>query len=208
MKTNKLIFLLVLSFGIGFLFSSCGGGGLSDNPTLGKLPALADKYESEIDSYIEKAKQSTDMEDAFKYDKKQKLAKEEANKVISEYAENNLVAAPVPFDPTVGLNYEVVDLSIKGASRYRVNFEGNVKITEDIIGKYGSKRVHFFAYIMAVDKEGAPLGKVTVMSSKLGLKEYTKGLEVPIGGSLGHLRKMEKFDRIVFISKEEYDAKK
>ncbi len=117
MKKYFSVPLLLISFALGLLMSGCGESSVADNDYLGKLPGLSDKYQREIDEYKEKARQSTDMDDAFKYEKKYKLAKEESDKVISEYVINHMQEAPIPFDASADPRYELLDLFIKGAGR-------------------------------------------------------------------------------------------
>ena len=207
MKTNKLIILFAII--LSFILSSCGGGSISENEFLGKLPGLSEKYQNEIDEYKEKVKQATDMDDAFKYEKKYKLAKEESDRVISEYLTTSILNAPIPFEIVVETKYEILDLHLSGASRTRVDLKSNVKIKEDLKNKYGGYEKYFFAYIKAVDKEGNTLGKPTVMASSMSNREpYTAGLDVPISGSIGNLRYFGNFDKIVFITKAEYEKNK
>ncbi|NOR87540.1 MAG: hypothetical protein GQ527_08030 [Bacteroidales bacterium] len=209
MKTNKLIILLAVFLGLSLMLSSCGGSSDSENEYLGKLPALSDKYQGEMEEFKEKVKQATDMDDAYKYEKKYKLAKEESDQVISEYLTTHKLETPIPFEMEVDSKYEVLDLQVKGASRTRVDLISNVRIKEDLKNKYGGFEKYFFAYIKAVDKDGNMLGKPTVMSSSMSNREpYTAGLEVPISGSIGNLRYFGEFDKIIFITKEEYEKNK
>jgi len=207
----KLTFILAVIAGFSLLMSSCGGGegSMASNDYLGKLPSISENYQSDIDEFKEKAKRSTDMEDAFEYDKKYKLTKEEADIKITEYVKNNLMDTPIPFVALEDSKYEVMDLFIKGASRTRLNLESNVKIKEDLKNKYGGFEKYFFAYIKAVDIDGNMVGKPTVMSSNMGSnKSYTAGLEVPIKGSIGNHRFFGNFEKIIFITKDEYQANK
>ena len=191
------------------MLSSCGGGSLADNDYLGKLPAMADKYQTEIDGLKEKAKQATDMDDAFKYQTEYKLKKEEADKAIEEYMVTAEFANPIPFEALPESKFEIIDVIITGASRVRVNFKSRVKIKEDLKNKYGGNEKYFFAYFKAVDKEGNMLGKPGVMASKLsGGGPYTADMESVITGSLDKLYEMATFDKLVFISQEEYKQNK
>ena len=207
MKFNKLIYVLFLGF---FLFIySCGGGGFSENEYLGKLPAIAAKYQVEIDELKAKAKASTDMEDAFKYNKEYKLKKEEAGKAIDEYLVSANFTNAIKFDNNPDYKFEVVEIRIEGASRIRVNLKAKVKISEDLKNEYGGNKKYFFAYIKAVDKEGNTLGKPTAMSSSLsGGGPYIAGAETEISGSIGNLSEFVEFEKIVFISKDEYSKTK
>ncbi len=207
MKFNKLIYAVFLGF---FLFIySCGGGSFSENQYLGKLPAIAAKYQVEIDKLKEKAKTSTDMNDAFKYNKEYKLKKEEAGKAIDEYLISANFPNAIKFDNNPDYKFEVVEIRIDGASRKRINLKAKVKIKEDLKNKYGGNIKYFFAYIKAVDKEGNTLGKPTVMSSSLsGGGPYLAGNEAEVSGSIGDLSKFIGFEKIIFISKDEYSKTK
>lgn len=207
MKKFNSIFILFL--GMGFILSSCGGG-LVSNTYLGELPSISKKYQDQKDELKEKAKKATDMNDAFKYDKEYKLAKEEGNKAIEEYLATATFETPILFDQNPDYKFEVIDLKVDGASLTRVNVISNIKITEDIKNKYGGFEKYIFAYIKAVDKDGNMIGKPNVMSSPLsGSKEpFVAESEVVLKGSVGNLREFENFDKIIFITKDEYNATK
>lgn len=207
MKSQNFIFAFFI--GLGLIISSCGGGGLSDNQYLGKLPALANKYDTQIDELKEKGKQATDMEKAFEYDKKYKLMKEEADNAIDEYMATAEFTTPIPFDNNPDYKFEVLEITISGASRSRVNLKAKVKIKEDLKNKYGGNEKYFFGYIKAVDKDGNTLGKPTAMSSSLsGGGPYLADAEAEISGSIGSLSEFIGFEKIIFISNEEYKKTK
>jgi hypothetical protein len=209
MGALKKMTIWVLSFALLLVVSSCGSAVLRENQTLGKLPALSEKYQNEIASYKEKAKQSTDMEEAFAMEKKFKLTKEEADQVINDYVAVNISEIAIPFEQPEESQFEVLDMHLKGASRTRMDLVSKVKIKEDLKNKYGGFEKYFFAYIKAVDKDGNTLGKPTVMSSGMGNRgPYIAGLEVPIEGSIGNLKYFVDFEKIVFISKEDYEKNK
>jgi hypothetical protein len=207
MKSQNL--LLVFIIGIGILITSCGGGSLAENKYLGKLPAIAKKYQTEISELKEKAKQATDMDDAFKYNKEYKLKKEEADKAFDDYMATAEFANQIIFDNNPDYKFEVVEIIIDGASRTRVNLKAKVKINEDIKNEYGGNKKYFFAYFKALDKEGNMIGRPSVMSSSLGGGgPYVAGMETELSGSLEGLSELIGFEKIVFISKEEYKNKK
>jgi len=206
---KKLNLLLAAAIGTTMLMSSCGGGSLSENDYLGKLPAMADKFQTEIDGLKEKAKQATDMDDAYKYQTEYKLKKEEADNAFDEYLKTVEFANPMSFENLPENKFEILDITITGASRTRVNFESKVKVKEDLKNKYGGNEKYFFAYFKAVDKEGNMLGKPGVMASKLsGGGPYTADMETTITGSLEKLNEMANFEKIIFISQEEYKNNK
>ena len=207
---RKLNLLLTTIIGTTLLLSSCGGGGsLSENDYLGKLPSMANKYQTEIDGLKEKAKQATDMDDAFKYQKEYKLKKEEADKAIEEYMATAEFANPIPFENLPENKFEIEEITITGASRTRMNMEAKVKIKEDMKNEYGGNEKYFFGYFKAVDAEGNTLGKVGVFASKLsGGGPFTANMETTINGSLDKLSEMDNFNKLIFISRDEYNKLK
>ena len=207
MKSQNLIFALFI--GLSLFVYSCGGSSFSENQYLGKLPAIAAKYQVELDGLKEKAKQATDMNKAYEYEKKHKLMKEEADKAIDEFMITAEFMNAILFENNPDYKFEVMEITIDGASRKRVNLKAKVKIKEDLKNKYGGNEKYFFAYIKAVDKDGNTLGKPTAMSSSLsGGGPYLAEAEAEISGSIGSLSEFIGFEKIVFISKEEYKSTK
>ncbi|MCK5856646.1 MAG: hypothetical protein KAG64_04105 [Bacteroidales bacterium] len=207
---KKINSLFVLSLGVALVLSSCGGASMKDNTYLGQLPSISNKYQDMGDEYKEKAKKATDMDDAFKYDKEYKLAKEEGKKVVKEYLEANKLDTPIPFEEYSDSRFTIVSLSVDGASVKRVNFVATVKMKEDVKNKYGGFEKYIFAYLKAVDSEGNAIGKPSVLASPMGGKvpKFEKDVEVEVKGSLSNLREFEDFDKVVFISKGEYEKTK
>ena len=199
-------FNVILLIGVAVILSSCGGASMTDNTYLGQLPSISKKYQDLQDEYKEKGKKATDMNDAFKYDKEYKLAKDEGKKAVEEYLNTYKFDTPLMFDANPDYLFEISDFKVKGASYTRVNLVLNATMKEDIKNKYGGFEKYIFAYIKALDAEGNLIGKPTVMSTPLGGKhpKFEKGVVVEMSGGIGNLREFENFDRIVFISKEEY----
>jgi len=199
---------LILFVAIGFVLSSCGDGGMKDNTYLGKLPSISKKYQDKEEALEEKAKKSTDMEDAYKYSKEAKLVDEEGDKAIEEYLTTNTFEMPIPFDNNSESKYEILSLNIDNASMTRINLILTIKLKEDIKNEYGNFKKNIFAYIKAIDKSGSMLGKPGVMAFTYRGEKPEAGTEATLKGSVGNLREFEEFDKIVFLSKEEYNAVK
>jgi len=200
-------FNVILLIGVAVVLSSCGGASMTDNTYLGQLPSISKKYQDLEDEYKEKGKKATDMDDAFKYDKEYKLAKDEGEKAVKEYLATYQFDTPIVFDANPDYQFEISDLKVDGASYTRVNLVLKATMKEDVKNKYGGFQKYIFAYIKALDSEGKIIGNPTVMASPMGgkLPKFEKGVEINIKGGIGNLRDFENFDRIVFISKEEYN---
>jgi hypothetical protein len=208
--TMKKSILSVITSGLLILFFSSCGDSKKNNSYLGELPSISKKYQDKQDELEEKTKTATDLNDAFKYGQEAKLAKEEGKKAIEEYLETKTFETPLLFDNNPENKYEILNLNVEGASMTRVNLIATVKINEDIKNKYGRLEKYLFGYIKAVDKSGTMLGKPTVLASAMGgqTEPLKAGTEVVLKGSIGNLREFEEFDKIVFLTKEEYEAVK
>ncbi|NOR87391.1 MAG: hypothetical protein GQ527_07265 [Bacteroidales bacterium] len=204
----KLSHFILLGFiGTGLLMWSCGGSQLSENNYLGKLPAISEKYQIKLDIYKEKSELTTDINRAYKYDKKFLLTKEEANIVMGEYIASQALQHPIPFRNLAANKFDVLSIEVKSAAYSGMVLTAHVKIKEDLINKYGGFERTFTAYIKAVDGEGKMIGSPTVLASELFSRgPFISGSEKIISGTIGNLRYFEKFENIVFISKEEYSA--
>lgn len=206
MKTKSSI--LILFVAIGFMLSSCGDGGMKENTYLGQLPSISKKYQDKEEALEEKAKKSTDIENAFKYSQEAKLADDEGDKAIEEYLATNTFEMPIPFDINAESKYEILSLNIENANMTRVNLILTVKLKEDIKSEYGNFKKNIFAYIKAIDKSGSMLGKPGVMMFTYRGEKPEAGTEATLKGSVGNLREFEEFDKIVLLTKEEYNAVK
>lgn len=205
MKTLQQFLAL---FALVIFLSSCGGGSVSNNEFLGQLPGLSNKYNKNIEKLEVKLKECTDMNKAYEYEKKIKLLKEEAKKALAEYVESNEFS-DIPFQNLETNRFEVLEIKVKGTNRTRVNLAAKAKVKEDLKSKYGNMEKTFFAYIKAIDKDGNMIGKPTVMASDMANREpYTAGTEANMFGSLGPLYELESFNKIVIITKEEYQKNK
>lgn len=205
MKKQSLLISTAIVFAI--VITSCGGGGIgSSNKYLGKLPGLAKKYTTEIEELEKKAEEATDMDKAFKYAKEAENLEKEADKAIEDYVAENEFNEIVPFTTLSDVKYEVKEVKVSGASIERAQFIAKVRVTDDIKNKYGGLERYLFVYVKAVDKNGEILGEPTVFASPMGKKiELVKGAELEIKGGIKHLKDLGNLDKIVNITKEEYD---
>ena len=206
MKGNKKFFTWIIIFSLGLLMNNCGSSDIPNNDFLGQLPALSDMYQSKIEKIEERAKQATNINDAYKFEKIYKLTKEEADVAMSEYVIENLLNAPIPFDMDDNDIYEIIEVVITEAHRSQLNIKGDALIKKDIKNKYGGFKKYFFAYIKAIDIEGKMIGEPSVMSVSMRKGDpFIAGIRISLTGSIGNLRDFGSFEKILFISKEEYD---
>ncbi len=209
MKGNKIFFTWLIIFSLGLVMNNCGSSSVPNNDFLGQLPALSDMYQSKIEEFKKKAKQATNINDAYKYEKKYKLTKEESDVAMSEYVNENLLNAPIPFDMDNNDIYEIIEVVITDAHRNRINIKGDVLIKKDLKNKYGGFKKFFFAYIKAIDINGEIIGEPSVMSANMKNGDpFIAGIRVSLNGSIGNLRHFGSFEKIKFITKEEYDKLK
>lgn len=200
----KRIFGLVIIF----LFISCGGTTQKNNKYFGELPSLSAGFEKQLTQLEKEIKESTDLEEAFKLDKEYKKLKETATNEIEKYT-NTFTFPEIPFRKLESDPYSVLELYVNSANKTRVNLKGRVEIKEDLINQYGGFQKSFFAYIKAVDEKGNLIGKPTVMASDMSNRgPFKAGTEVDVFGSIGPLWEFEDFDKIIFITKEEYQKNK
>jgi len=202
-KLNPLLAIALILF-----LSSCGSKQIKENKYLGKLPSMAAGFNKNIDALEKQLKESNDLEEAFRFDKEYKKLKEKAKKEIKLYV-NSYKFPNIPFADLASNPFTTIELNVNNAGRSRVNLRGKVKIKEDLKNKYGGFEKSFFAYIKAVDANGNLIGKPTVMASDMGNRgPFKAGSEVEIFGSIGPLSQLENFEKIVFITKEEYQQNK
>lgn len=206
-RLNKFYTLLA---GLSLVLAGCGGGGsVQENEFLGTLPGLAANYDTQLEELKQKAKESTSMDDAFKYDKEYDLLKEEADKKMEETFAATKFEKGIPFQGLESDRFTVETMTATGAGRTRLNLEATVKAKEDLKNEYGGWEKYIFGYIVVVDAQGGFLGDPTVLASAMGARpEYKAGDEIKMTGSIGPLKDFVNFAAIKFISKEEYESKK
>ncbi len=190
------------------LFISCGGTQNKNNKYFGELPSLSSKFEKQLNQLKKEIKETTDLEEAFKLDKEFKKLKETAKIEIEIYT-NSFLFPEIPFENLESDPFSVFELHVNGTNKNRVNLKGRVKIEEDLKNQYGGYQKSFFAYIKAVDQKGNLIGNPTVMASDMSNRgPFKAGAEVDVFGSIGPLCEFEDFDKIIFITKEEYQQNK
>ncbi|MCD4790142.1 MAG: hypothetical protein K8R37_09105 [Bacteroidales bacterium] len=209
----KKIGLAIIGLSVIILLDNCGsgGGGTSTNEYLGKLPGIAKKYTEKIDKKKKELKECTDMGKAFKLDEEVKSLGDEANKIIEEHLANNPLNA-LPFEQKTDYPFTINEVSVNtkyNSSISRLQLITKVKIDQDIKNEYGGFERTIFAYVTAVDKEGNFLTKKPgVFSSGFKKQEFKKGMDVALEGTIDDVKNLGKFDKFVFISREEYDKLK
>lgn len=206
MKNNILI---LLAFVISAFFLANCGGGTSANEYLGELPGIAKEYTEKIAKMKNELKECTELEEAFKLKKETKLLGEEADKTIEEYLTSNPITN-LPFEQKADYQFSIKKVAVENASDSRIKFIAKVTITEDIRNNFGNPPGFantFFAYIQAVDKEGNSLTRRKGVMAPWGRGPFKAGMEVDIHGSLDGPADLVNFEKLVFISQEEYKQK-
>ncbi len=212
-KLLKKIGITIIGISVLFLLVSCGEGGSggTSNKYLGQLPGIAKQYIEEIDDLKKDLKESTDMEEAFSLDKEIDLLEEESDKAIEEYLVNNPITN-IPFEQQGDYKFTIKEVSVHpeyNSSASRLQFIAKITITEDIKSKYGNLSRDIFAYIKAVDKEGKSLtSRYGVMMNYNSRGPFKANMEVEMAGSLDGPADMVNFEKLVFVSLEEYEKQK
>ncbi len=208
-RTINFLSLMLSGLMVIYFLSGCGGGGsASTNISLGKLPGIAKKYSDKIDKKKKDLDECTDMEKAFKLDKEIKSLKKESDEAISEYLLNNPIG-DIPFEQKAEYPFTIervfVNTEYESSSHY-LQLKVKIKVNEDILNKYGGFEKTIFAYANPVDSEGTSLSKKSdVFSSGFGSQEFKKDMDFELMGGIQHLQNLENFDKLIFVSREEYD---
>lgn len=201
--------LTIIGVSVLFLLVGCGGE-TSSNKYLGKLPGIAKEYSEDIDGLKKDLKESTDMAKSFSLDKEIDLLEEESDKAIEEYLASNPITN-IPFEQQGDYQFTVKEVSVHpkySSDASRLQFIAKVTITEDIKKSFGFAR-DFFAYIKAIDKEGKSLTRrYGVMMNYNNRGPFKANMEVEMAGSLDGPADMVTFEKLVFVSKEEYEKQK
>jgi len=188
----------------------CGGGSTSTNPYLGKLPGIAKKYKNDIGNKKKELAECTDMSKAFKLDKEIKLLKNESATSIREYLINNPIVN-VPFEQKADYPFKIKKVWVESSSVSRINYRATVTITKDILNDYGNPpgyKNNFFAYAVALDKEGNALTKRRGVFMNASRKPFKANMEVEMYGSLDGPADLTSFEKLVFVSKKNANKKK
>ncbi len=211
-KITKLSgFILSLSGLITvFFLSGCGSNSISTNQYLGKLPGIAKKYKDEIGNKKKELQACTDLEKAFKLDKEAKILAREADEKIAEYLAVNPIIN-IPFEQKPDDRFKIKKVRVEKASDTRLHFKANILITKDIQNHWGNPpgfSNHLFAYVKAVDKEGNSLTRRYGVFGTRGRGPFKSDMETELYGSLDGPADMVNFEKLIFISKEDYDKKR
>ncbi len=211
MKKTIKSFRLILSGLIVTLFlSGCGGSSTSTNQYLGKLPGIAKKYQDKIGNKKKELQACTDLEKAFKLDKEAKILAKEADEKIAEYLAGNPITN-IPFEQKVDDRFKIIKVRVERASDSRIHFKANVLITKDILNNWGNPpgfSNHFFAYVKAVNKEGNSLTRRYGVLGSRGRGPFKADMKTELYGSLNGPADLVNFEKLVFISKEDYNKKR
>lgn len=210
-KINHIAFILS-GFVIALLLQSCGGQ-VSSNEYLGELPGIAQKYSQEIEDLKTELKASTDIQKSYSLDKEIDNLKDEAEKEIKDYLTNHPITN-IPFEQKADYNFTIKEISAHPTyptSTSRFQLLAKVTINKDIVNDWGnppSFARNFFAYAIAVDKDGKSLTKKPGVFMNATQSPFKAGMEAEIYGSLDGPADMVNFAKFVFISKDEYDKMK
>jgi len=183
------------------LFTSCGGdsNSVNTNEYLGDLPSIAKNYLDKIDAKEIEIKEITDKNKYTELSKEYKLLKKESDAKVEEYLSNNPITT-LPFAVESDYPFTVNELSILKCSDTRIEFKAKVTMTKDV-----PKRM--FVYIKAIDKEGNKLTKKNGVMGDISFskKSFKATEEVELSGSLDGPADLINFDKLLLISKEEYN---
>ena len=211
--TKSLTFLISgIIIVIAFLLSGCGGSssGTNSNQYLGQLPDIAKKYLEKIDNKKKELQASTDLEKAFKLSKEAKILGKEADVKIAEYLAGHPILN-IPFEQKADYRFKIKKVRVERASTLRIHFIANVLITKDILNSWGNPpgfSNHFFAYVKAVDKEGNSLTRRYSVFGSRGRGPFKANMETELYGSLNGPANLANFDKLVFVSREDYNKKR
>ena len=208
---NHIVFY-VTTITVVFFLSSCGGN-VSSNKYLGELPGIAKKYAQEIDGLKQDLKASTDINESFGLKKKIDNLEDEAEQGIKDYLTGNPLTK-LPFEQKAKDKFTVKEVSVHPqypSSINRLQLLAKVTINEDIRNDYGNPpgfARNFFAYVIAVDKDGKSLTKRPGVFMNATQSPFKANMEAEIYGSLDGPADLANFEKFVFISKDDYDKMK
>ena len=211
-KLLNHIAFTITTITVVFFLTSCGGG-VSSNKYLGELPGIAQKYSQKIDDLKAELKGSTDIQKSYSLDKEIDNLKDEAEKEIKDYLTNHPITN-IPFEQKADYKFTVKEVSVHPTyptSTSRFQLLAKVKINENIVNDYGNPpgfARSFFAYAIAVDKDGNSLTKKPGVFMNATQGPFKADMDVDIYGSVDGPADMLNFEKFVFISRDEYDKMK
>lgn len=191
------------------MLTSCGGGTMSENTYLGKLPSMALDYQDQLDGLKAKGEKATSVDEAFKISKEIELKEKEAEQAIKEYFEAGTLKTPLKFEENPVEKFTVKSIKITGATLSNLRIEAAISLKEDLKNEYGNYEKFVFGYINVLDTEGAKIGETVVLASNSsGNPEFKAGAEIILVGSMRYLKDFVNLETLQFISKEQYDKGK
>jgi len=209
----RIIGLTIIGITVVLLLVGCGGnsGGAASNKYLGDLPGIAKEYVEEIDGLKKDLDESTDRDESFSLNKEIKLLKNEGSKAVEEYLAKNSITN-IPFEQQGEYQFTIKEVSVHPeypSSISMLQLLAKVTITEDLMNKDGDFSRDIFAYIKAVDKEGNSLtSRYGVMMNYNNRGPFKANMEVEMYGSLDGPADMVNFEKLVFVSPDEYEQNK
>ncbi len=208
--TTKSLVFLFSEIILAFFLLGCGESSTHTNQYLGQLPGIAKKYKDKIGNKKKELQASTDLEKAFKISKETKILAKEADIKIAEYLAGHPILN-IPFEQKPNNRFKIKKVRVERASKSRIHFTANVLITKDILNKWGNPpgfSNHFFAYVKAVDKEGNSLTRRYGVLGSKGRGPFKANTKAKMYGSLDGPADLANFDKLVFISKDDYNKKR
>ena len=205
---KKIVVTIICLSSVIFLVNRSSGGSLTtSNEYLGKLPGIAKEYMEKLDKKEQELYGCTNMEKAYKLEEELELLEEEAGEALEEYLTSNPITN-IPFEQEADYKFTINEVWVEGMVEFGIVLIAKVTITEDVLDEWGTSFADdIWAYIKAVDKEGNPLEYV-IMASYNTRGPFKANMVVEMDGECGYcldeLANLCNFEKLVFISKEEY----
>lgn len=221
MKLKSFFSMAIVAIAVSTTLISCGGEtgtSVSKNKVLGEVPALKVAFKTEKAAFKEKLKKATSMDEAMKIDVKQDEMKAEYTKKIDE-AVRKLTGTNMLFEVPANAFYEVVSATFVEQPDYKnvcsspyVNIV--LKNKEEIKLVYASDNdENYTIYYKMVNENGDVLDKGQNFAFRPNLVGKEKNMTIAPNTEMSDQplyiecndAKWANFEKIVFISKEEYD---
>jgi len=206
---KRVIFRIsAIVFSIVYL-GSCGGSKTTDNEFLGKFPSLEKNYAEKIKAKEEAAKNTKNLNSAFKLSRELDELKQERKTKIEEYLNANPLSKPLPLEALDNTPYTINEVLVNAASAGNLNLKFDITIDEDIQNQWGFAERNLFVYYKAIDKNGEEVPNSKTVATNFVRMELTKGAQYEAFGSWGSrvIGNLENFAKVVEITKEEYEGK-
>ncbi len=191
----KRVFLFSISIILIIISTSSCKNKLPENTYLGVLPALADKYQSQIEELEKKADKETNMEKAFEYTATAENLEQEARLSITEEWEKMEKPISIPFEQQVYTDHYIIKkVSIVDANYNLIKIEGTAEIK--------MKKARHFAYLRGIDSKGREIPGWAVLMSYhnplIGKQEIMKG-------SYNNIRNLADLQKFRAMSREYFN---